>query len=82
MKKLENLKSLTKGIALVWLVIAEKKLLDISLPKNPVILRKLILIGGTLALVGLTEKVLLGAIDRHFNGIMKEIEGDMIGMIG
>jgi len=74
MQKLENFKTTTKIVALIGLVIIEKKLLDISIPKNPLLLRKVILIGGTVALVTLTEKTVLRSIDRYFNEIIKDIK--------
>jgi len=81
MKDLERLKNATKILALIGIVIFEKKLVDMMMPKNPVLMRKLVIVTGTAMLVSLTSDVIFGHIDKRFDRIITEVEKDAIGMV-
>ena len=81
MNDLERLRQMSKLIALVGIVIFEKKLVNMIMPKNPVLIRKLLIVGGTAMLVSLTGELILSNIDKRFDRIISEVEKDAIGML-
>jgi len=81
MNDLERLRQMSKLIALVGIVIFEKKLVNMIMPKNPILIRKLLIVGGTAMLVSLTGELILSNIDKRFDRIISEVEKDAIGMV-
>lgn len=81
MNDLERLRQMSKLIALVGIVIFEKKLVNMIMPKNPILIRKLLIVGGTAMLVSLTGELILSNIDKRFDRIISEVEKDAIGML-
>lgn len=82
MKDLENLKRLTKIFALAGIIIFEKKFVEIMMPKNPELIRKMVIVGGTAMLVCMTSDIIFGHIDRRFNRIITQVEKDALRMTG
>lgn len=81
MNDLERLRQMSKLVALVGIAIFEKKLVSMIMPKNPILIRKLLIVGGTAMLVSLTGEFIFGHIDKRFDRIITEVEKDAIGMV-
>lgn len=81
MNDLERLKKFTKLLALFGIIIFEKKLVEMVIPKDPILIRKLLIVGGTAMLACLSGEIIFVRIDKHFNKIIYQVEADAIGMV-
>lgn len=82
MKKLEQLKTVMKLFAIGAMVVGGKKVAESLIPKSPVVMRKLLIIAGTVLIVDAIDETILGYIDKRFHAIVSEVEADAIGMVG
>ncbi|GEM_PF-2644007 len=82
MKRLEQLKTVIKLAALGVMIIGGKKVSEALLPKSPAVMRKLLIIAGTVLIVDAIDESIFGYIDKHFHVIVSEVEADVIGMVG